>query len=246
MSIHDVAPRTLVACRQISAAIEAIAPALPLTLLVVPCYHGDRDIPREYVNWIEQRLARGDELALHGYTHRDDAPMPRSWAGNVRRAAYTDREGEFSALTRDEAIERIERGRTWFAERGWPLHGFVAPAWLLSDGTWEALRAFDFSYTTTLARFHVLRPRVVLRAPSVVYSTRSAWRRNASLVWNAALTRASAGARLVRVGFHPADAQHADVMAHALARIRRLAGERQALTKVAFARAHCAKLMRSA
>ena len=237
VSIHDVAPRTLASCRKIAAALDAIRPGLPLTLLVVPCYHGEREVPREYVDWIEQRLARGDELALHGYTHRDEAPAPRTLGERLQRRVYTAREGEFAALARDEAIERIGRGRDWFGERGWPLSGFVAPAWLASSGTWEALERFNFLYTTTLTRFHLLGRGIALKAPTVVYSTRNAWRRMASRGWNAMLAQTTRGAALVRVGFHPADAEYDVVMTHALALVDDLSEERTALTKAAFARA---------
>jgi uncharacterized protein len=237
VSIHDVAPTTLGACRQLADAIASVSPALPVTLLVVPCYHGDDTLPPEFVDWIEMRLARGDEVALHGYTHRDEGPRPRRLHERLRRVVYTAGEGEFAALTRDEAVERIEHGREWFAQRGWPLKGFVAPAWLVSHGTWEALRRFDFAYTTTLTQFHAFEQRIVLRAPSLVYSTRSAWRRGASLGWNSALAAASRDARCVRVGLHPADAQHGAVMRHALRCIGQLARDRQTFTKAAFAHA---------
>jgi predicted deacetylase len=194
-------------------------------------------VPAEFVEWVEERLARGDEVALHGYTHRDEGYPPSRLHDRLRRAVYTAGEGEFAALTRDEAVERIERGRAWFAQRGWPLSGFVAPAWLVSDGTWEALQRFRFAYTTTLTQFHALEQRIVVRTPSLVYSTRSAWRRGASLGWNSALAAAGRHARCVRVGLHPADAQHGTVMRHALARIAQLARDRQTLTKAAFARA---------
>lgn len=238
VSIHDVAPRTFVLCRKIAEAVAGIDEQLPLTLLVVPCYHGATDeVPRDYGEWIDARLARGDELALHGYTHLDQASAPGTLAERLRRCVYTAREGEFSALTRDEAAERIARGRLWFAEHGWPVHGFVAPAWLVSEGTWEALQRFDFAYTTTLTRFHLPEARASVRAPTVVYSAYSVWRRIASRRWNAALVASSRRTSLVRFGFHPVDAEHPELMAHALALLDRLRRERAALTKFAFARA---------
>jgi predicted deacetylase len=236
VSIHDVAPRTLRACEAIADAIERIAPRVPLTLLVVPQYHGDTALPESFVQWISHRIERGDELALHGFTHLDSGGRSTSTVGRVTRSIYTAGEGEFSALSREDASELIARGRVWFGERGWKAQGFVAPAWLVSPGTWDALRDFDFMYTTTLSRFHALERGVALRAPSVVYSTRSAWRRNASRIWNTALARASARMPLVRFGFHPADADHREVMSHALRLLDTLAERRVAVTKSAFAR----------
>jgi predicted deacetylase len=237
VSIHDVAPRTLDACTRIADALEALDARIPLTLLVVPCYHGDRTLPADYLQWIGGRLARGDEVALHGLTHVDETSAPGGFRSRLARRVYTAGEGEFAALERDEAARRIERGRAWFAERGWTAEGFVAPAWLVSRGTWDVLRESPFRYTTTLGRFHVLESGRSVRAPTLVYSTRSGWRRGASRAWNAALAAASASAALVRVGLHPADAAHPAIMSQALDLIERLAREREPLTKAAFARA---------
>jgi predicted deacetylase len=235
VSIHDVAPPTFAACKFIADAVRQVNAAIPLTLLVVPRYHGETAVPMAYVDWISERLGNGDELALHGYTHQDESPGPRSWTGVMRRNVYTAGEGEFAVLTCEQASHRIERGRRWFAERGWPVRGFVAPAWLVSPGTWNALQKFDFLYTTTLSRFHVLERGVSLRAPSVVYSNRNALRRFVSRGWNVALTHAAQGMPLVRVGFHPADAEHPHIMRHALELLERCLRTREAMTKSAFA-----------
>ena len=235
VSIHDVAPQTLSACQEIARAVERIDSGIPLTLLLVPYYHGDTSTPREYCAWIESRIVRSDELALHGLTHRDDVHAPEKWFERLERRVYTAGEGEFAALSRSEAAERLCRGRAWFAARNWPVKGFVAPAWLISRGTWDALRDSDFLYTTTLAGLHVLRNGLSVRAPSAVYSTRSAWRRLASRAWNAMLMRAVANMPIVRFGFHPADADYPEVMAHALGLLKRLAREREPITKATVA-----------
>ena len=247
VSIHDVAPQTLPLCRTIATAVGEIDSTLPLTLLVVPCYHGHvENPPVAYREWIGERLARGDALALHGFTHRDDAPAPRGIAQRLRRRLYTAGEGEFAALSRGQAAERLARGRRWLAAQGWQADGFIAPAWLLSDGAWRALRDSDFLYTATLTHFHVLKPRSVLAAPTVVYSAHSAWRRLASRMWNAALVAATRDAELVRVGFHPADAQHPRLLRHALVLLERLRRAREALTKADAARLIAAREMNAA
>ena len=87
----------------------------------------------------------------------------------------------------------------------------------------------------SLSRFHVLQSGVSVRAPSVVYSTRSSLRRWVSRGWNVALTHAAQDMPLVRVGFHPADAEHPHIMRHALELVERCLRTREALTKSAFA-----------
>jgi uncharacterized protein len=221
VSIHDVAPRTFGACQRIAQAVREVDPACPLTLLVVPRYHGDDSLPPEFLSWLESRRARGDELALHGYTHLDDGEPPRGVQERLRRQTYTAGEGEFAALAREEAAKRIECGRRWFAQHGWTPSGFVAPAWLLSRGAWQALEEAGFQYTTTLTRFHALNPRASIRAPSIVYSTRSAVRRRASCVWNRVLLTT---------------ASYSSVMQHGLELLAQLLRTRTALTKTAYVR----------
>jgi uncharacterized protein len=236
VSLHDVAPATWDACRSMLNAIAEVDAALPVTLLAIPDYHGlGYGVPQWYRAWLAARTARGDEIALHGYTHRDEAPAGHTLADRLRRRYYTAGEGEFAALTRTMAMKKIEAGTAWCAAQGVRLHGFVAPAWLMSRGTWEALPAFDFTYTTTLGRFHLLREGRSVNALSLVYSARSRWRRWTSCRWNAALVRALRDAPLVRLGIHPADAGHADLVEHIQRVLDYARRGRKAITKAEYA-----------
>ncbi|HZV93332.1 MAG TPA: polysaccharide deacetylase family protein [Caldimonas sp.] len=204
--LHDVATSTRSACLRTLAAVAEVAD-VPLTLLAVPHYHGEAST-RELEAWLTARSQRGDELALHGYTHRDDLP-PRGWLDRLRRRHYTRGEGEFWALTEVDARQRIETGIAWFRANGWPLHGFVAPAWLLGTQAWGALDGFE--YTSTLRQIVMLPGRERLTSQSVVYSTSSAWRRRTSLVWNAWVARRERANALLRIELHPRDADFAAV-----------------------------------
>jgi predicted deacetylase len=236
VSIHDVAPATWASCRTLAEAIREVDAALPVTLLVVPCYHGaSATAPAWYREWLDARLARGDEIALHGYTHRDDAPPPRALLGRLRRRSYTAGEGEFAAVSPVEAARRIGAGLDWCTAQGWRVSGFVAPAWLMSEGAWSALRRFDFSYTTTLGRFHALRAGCDVWSPSLVYSARAAWRRYLSRRWNEALRLGLRNAPLVRLGVHPADAQHPALVAHIQRTLDAVRRGRIGMTKAEYA-----------
>lgn len=251
VSIHDVAPATWDECACLAGAIRDIAD-IPLTWLVVPHYHrAGGDLARMEAG-LERMLARGDELALHGYTHLDTAPRGRGVAERFFRGAYT-REGEFAALDAGEAARRIGLGLDWFAERGWPVRGFVPPAWLMGEGAWAALRGFDFDYTTTFRRFHLLQrppegawaagqsdaprlsaPSSVL-SPSLVYAARNRSGRLASPVLADALAFALAGQPLIRLGLHPPDLRYQCLLRHAQVTVARLLAMRSAMTKAAFA-----------
>jgi predicted deacetylase len=240
VALHDVAPATWPRCQRVLAAIREVAD-VPVTLLVVPAYHGECSAQPAFEAALSERRAAGDELALHGYFHCDPQ-APSGVVDWLRRRVYTV-EGEFAVLSADEAGERVHLGQRWFAANGWPLNGFVAPAWLLGEGAWAALRASrNLLYTSTLTRFHLLPAGVSLRAPCLTYSTRARWRRIGSLAWNPLVGRAGAAMPLLRLGLHPGDADDRTVrrswqrcLEHALA-------ARQAVTKTAFAQAWIASL----
>ena len=230
--LHDVAPTTWAGCQRVLRCVQSVAP-LPLTWLVVPRYHGT---PRDpgFEDALDGLLARGDELALHGYTHRDDGRA--RGLDRLRRHWYTAGEGEFAALSQTEARSRLLLGMDWFERRGWPLHGFVAPAWLSSPGTWAALDELGFAYGCTVSRIVALPSRHSLRSQSLVYSTRSAWRRVASRAWNAAVARAERAGPLLRFELHPWDADHPPIRRSWMRLLERAVREREPLTLAQVAR----------
>ena len=202
--LHDVAPTTRAACMRTLAAVAQVAD-VPVTLLAVVARHGEASTP-DLVDWLDARVRSGDELALHGWSHRDEAKPPTGWLDGLRRNVYTRGEGEFWALSEGEATRRIEAGVAWFREHGWPLAGFVAPAWLLGPGAWQALATQRFEYTATLRELVHLPGRGNVKSQSVVYSTSNAWRRQSSLLWNATVARLERGNKLLRLELHPRDA----------------------------------------
>lgn len=235
VSVHDVAPATWDRCQRVLDAVRSVAD-IPLTLLAVPAYHGECSAQPRFEMQLTERLAAGDELALHGYFHCDPQ-SPCGLADWLRRRVYTV-EGEFAGLCEREAAERIHLGQRWFAANGWPLHGFVAPAWLLGAGAWMALRSNrDLLYTSTLTQLHLLPAIASLRAPCLTYSTRTAWRRTCSRLWNPTLAHSTASMPLIRLGLHPDDADDAAVRRSWQRCLGHLLEDRRAVTKAEFARA---------
>jgi uncharacterized protein len=209
--LHDVADATLADCERTLAAVQEVAP-VPLTLLAVPQYHG-RTASRALEQWLDQHQRQGAELALHGLVHLD-AGEPQGPVDWLRRRFYTRGEAEFWGLNAAEATWRLAEGAAWFQRNGWPLSGFVAPAWLLGPGAWQALRhpapgAPRFTYTATLRGLHPLQPGIPrLHSRGVVYSSSSAWRRGASVAWAAFNQASQAHAPVLRLELHPADGRH--------------------------------------
>ena len=209
---------------------------IALTWLVVPHYHEQDGDEHALRAGLDAALARGDELCLHGYTHLDSAARGGNWRERFLRGVYTQREGEFAALGAGEARRRIALGLDWFRARGWPVSGFVAPAWLLGPGAWAALPGFGFSYTTTYTRFHLLRQGASLFSPSLVYTARNASGRLFSPLACSAAARALSAAPLMRLSLHPPDLRYPGLVSHAQRLVERALRTRAAVTKAACAR----------
>lgn len=235
VSLHDVAPATWASCQKVLDAVREVAD-VPLTLLIVPAYHGQCSAQPEFERAISTQLAAGDELALHGYFHVD-RHAPTDLVDWFRRRIYTAAEGEFCGLSEDEARERLTLGARWFAANGWPMAGFVAPAWLLGAGAWRAVRAqHGLQYTTTLTKLIVLPEAHAIHASCLTYSVRSAWRRPTSIVWNMLLSRVTHGSQVLRLGLHPHDAESRPVRRSWQRLLERALSDRKAVTKAEFVR----------
>ncbi len=236
VSVHDVAPATWTHCERLIAMLDAIGP-LPLTLLVVPDFHRRGCISEHpaFLRAIDARLARGDEVALHGYYHLDEGGPPRSAKDWIERRVLTNREGEFAPLAESEAQSRIERGLRVMQRLGWPVSGFVAPAWLLGAGAWSALRQFSFAYTTTRSGIYHLPSRDFTAAPAVSYSARSGWRRLLSSALVPAQAASIPQRTLLRFALHPVDGRFERVIDHWRLMVERALRTRTPITKARWA-----------
>jgi predicted deacetylase len=233
--LHDVAPQTWADYRPFVEAVDQLG-KVPMTWLVVPDFHHRNHLADHpgFCRLLEQRLARGDELALHGFYHADDAPAPRNPREYFMRRIYTW-EGEFYSLDHPAALQRLQAGLQVFEQQGWPVHGFVAPAWLMSEGTRQALRELPLSYTSDPQHFYRLPDFTAIKAPGLVWSAGSAWRRGASRLISDLRERRWQAAPCIRLGLHPVDMRHDFSRQYWLHTLRRLlqAG-RQPITKHAW------------
>jgi len=204
--IHDVSPANWEACQRVMDAVRAVAD-IPLTLLAVPRFHLQ---PSEQA--FEERLTelrwQGHELALHGYSHLD-AEATAQWRQLLRGPWRMEGDGEFADLCESAALLKILAGVRWFQRRQWPLYGFVAPSWRLSEGTWAALkRVPSLSYTTTLSSVYHLPEAAPVASDCLVYDTSTRWCRWMSVPRNAFVSAGWGDHPLVRFELHPHDADH--------------------------------------
>lgn len=229
--LHDVTPASWPAYRDFIHAVDAMG-RVPLTLLVVPDFHRQLHLDRfpDFRTAIEQRIARGDEVVLHGYYHNDDSSLRPNPLDLFMRRIYTH-EGEFYSLDEMHARQRLERGLELFSRYQWPVAGFVAPAWLMSKGTQAALRRFPLRYTSDLSGLIRLPDWQRLDAPTLVWSSRSAWRRLASRYWNRLRLTQTLSSPLLRLGLHPVDMQHGEAVRFWLQTLETLLATRTPQTK---------------
>ncbi|UVM51783.1 polysaccharide deacetylase family protein [Pseudomonas sp. B21-015] len=206
--LHDTAPHTWPDYQAFVEAVDALG-EVPMTWLVVPDFHKHNDLDTHpgFRQVLSSRVARGDELALHGYFHCDEGPIPGTPRDWFMRRIYTH-EGEFYNLPLDAALARLRAGIEMFHRYHWPLEGFVAPAWLMSEGTRQALRQLPLRYTSDLQHLYRLPDFTAIDAPSLVWSARSAWRRGLSKLVSDQREQRWRQAPVIRLGLHPVDMRH--------------------------------------
>lgn len=211
VSIHDVSPFTLHPVqRQVNEMVRLGVKRL--SLLVIPRHRetGRLDQHPSFVGWLRRWQEEGHEIVLHGLTHQLPPETERRVPpGRVRswffQEIYTAGEAEFLALDHETAFHRIQDGISSLGIHGLTARGFVAPAWLLNPQVQEAARGAGLLYTTTLTQIVHLPSGTRVPSASCVWSTRTMWRRGASLVWNAWLARRLRGRDPMRIGIHPTD-----------------------------------------
>lgn len=231
VSIHDVSPFTRPAVERILGDLESLG-VCQVSLLVIPDHHrrGHMFDDPEFCFWLQRRVARGDEPVIHGCFHiRDQRPV-ESFRQKLVTRVYTKGEGEFFDIAGADALRVVSDARAEFRKLGFQPRGFIAPAWLLSEGGELALRTLEFDYTTRLGTVEDFVANRVYHSQSLVWSVRSAWRRMVSLWWNAALFRRLERNGLMRIGIHPPDIEHPAIWRQILELTRRALADRQAVS----------------
>ncbi len=234
VAVHDVSPATWRECRELFAMLEHCGVRCA-SLLVIPDYHHRAPVPgdAQFLRALEARVVGGDELVLHGLFHLDESEPPRSVRAFVERRLLTRSEGEFAALSAEDATRRILAGIAMFDTLGWPLAGFVPPAWLMSAGTRDAIDACGhrFSYASDKKGLYLLPEWRFVRTANLCYSPTSAVRRAYSrLAIAVELGRADADT-LLRITLHPQDAREPAVLRYWARVIGEAAATRRLTTK---------------
>ncbi len=229
VSIHDVSPLTWRRVADMLCDLTAAGVA-QTSLLVIPNHHQKAPMLEDtgFCRWLGETAELGHEIVLHGYYHL--RPSGGGICGRFMTEFYTAGEGEFYDLPKTAAAERLETAKREFAGLGFHPKGFIAPAWLLGAEAEAAVKDAGFDYTTRLKNFKDLKTGRVDDSQSLVWSVRAAWRRMASLWWNASLARRLGTVPLLRFGLHPPDWDHAAIRGQILELLRAALAGREAIT----------------
>ena len=204
VSVHDVAPATADQTRLWCQDVDSFG--IPVSLLVIPGpWRGQSlaDVP-SYGEVLRARVAGGDELVLHGWTHRagpEGSRLRRAVGFAVARGA-----AEFGALDEAQATERLAAGRAVLAGLDLTVEGFTPPGWLASGAANRALQRAGFRYTTSHLGVHDLCTGRLRRGFALSHRPGGGLteRLGAGLVaWGARWGTRRRG--LVRIALHPDD-----------------------------------------
>ena len=233
VSLHDVSPLTRPIFEPMIAELRELGVGR-CSLLVIPDHHhrGHMLADAGFCRWLEGLARQGHEIVAHGYYHQR-APRPaETWRQRLMTRVYTQGEGEFYDLSRDEAAALLARGNGGFCAAGRAaadgIHrpGVVAERRRAGGGARGGFPVHDVSDRGR-------RPSAAdgggfIPARSLVYSPRNRWRRACSLAWNGGLARWLEDAPLLRLGLHPPDYQHTNLWRQ----VRRIAGDAAAKREV--------------
>ncbi|MFH1067749.1 MAG: polysaccharide deacetylase family protein [bacterium] len=209
VSLHDLHPASL---KDVAGQVEFCRErgVDRFSILAIPHYHHGKKLAdnADALRWLDERASAGDDLVLHGFYHDR---FNRAGGSFFFTRFYTANEAEFLDMTAAEVLARLEEGGRLWKERGWPLAGFIAPGWLFPFTQDALLKEFGFDYTTRLRGIYALKKDRFIRAQSLCYSTRAAWRIVASLAWNRFLFQRLLKQPVMRLSLHPQDLSNPSV-----------------------------------
>ena len=187
VSIHDVTPaleRDVFRLWDMCAS-RGVAPAL----LVVPDWQGRWPLHRfpAFTHRLRSWVLSGAEIVLHGERHSH---------------------GEFAALDRSAALQRIHRGLEILRSLDLEPVGFVAPQWKISEEGHAAVGDAGLRFSEDARCIRLLPTGRRIPSPAVRWSARTAVRAWGSVAVARGRWLLQRRAPYPRLAFHPQDSAH--------------------------------------
>lgn len=212
VSVHDVAPETLDAARRWTRHLDERG--IVSTVLAIPGPWRGPSIGqhRESQDWLWVRQSGGDEIGLHGWTHRCDSHRrtPRAAFGRaVARGAE-----EFWSLDSRQAARRVRRGIDVLRSAGLEPVGFTPPGWLIGAQARHAVLTCGLHYVADhRGAGSVTR---ALRAPALSHRPDGFGERPGAVALRTIARRRAIAGLPVRIALHPADLDRPELVATTL------------------------------
>ncbi len=202
VSIHDVTPPHWVQVKEILERLSTMG-VRKRSLLVIPNFRGQWRVNEHpgFVEWLSDCHREGDEIVLHGYEHVE-VQRAQGIRDRIKNRLYTKGEGEFLSFNYEEARNRIQAGIELFTEVGLKSHGFVAPAWLISQPALRATKDLGFEYTNSYLKICDLPRGKSILAPTMVFGPGNL-NEDLSLRLQQLLSKLIRGRSVVRIVIHP-------------------------------------------
>lgn len=233
VSIHDVCPRFLAETREWLGILNAWD-IRRCSLAVVPRYEDGASACGcgDLMDLLREQLRLGNEVVLHGYTHRRNGrrlPFP----ARIRDALTTRGCAEFCTADAAEARERIARGkRELESALQTPLQGFIPPGWWQAAGMHDVLLSLGFLFCTSTTALSILPRRRRVYAPAItgLPEPRNVFARLAHAYCFGWLPVHLRRRPLMRMALHPYDLRNPVFRDSVERLLRRLRAERTAMT----------------
>ncbi len=188
VSIHDVAPATLHRVVRLRDLVTTTIGAAPVSLLVVPRYHGDPRWDESSQGWVLARKQTGDEIVAHGLVH----------------LTPSGRDGpEFSRSGPVDATTALMVARDDLRRMGFGVEGFIAPAYGHPPRLEKALRESGLGWWATRTTLRWGGGGRIL--PSVGLGASTPLRRGFSPLAAKGTAVVAARSAAIRLDLHPPD-----------------------------------------
>jgi predicted deacetylase len=174
-----------------------------VTLLVIPAAH-QRPIGMHapLALWLRNRVAHGDAVAQHGFSHR--VVSSPHWSRKLLAHWQAGEAAEFPGLGGDQAARRVASGRRVLGDLDLDPHGFVAPGYAYTPEL-RSLLVHSFDWFADLRGIRTRREGEI-RARALCLGTSTSFKRIVSPTAVRALSVIPG--EVMRIDVHPADFDH--------------------------------------
>ena len=199
VSVHDVMPETLDNVRTIVNKLES-TDLCPVLLLVVP----GRDWKTEDLDVLRNFIARGHQLAGHGWVHHVErfCTLKHYLHGRL----LSKNVAEHLALDSNGIKLLLERCQHWFETNSLPQPQlYVPPAWAMGSIKPKDLNNYKFRYYEYLSGIYDSQLNRMHRVPLLGFEATTKMRAVALRMFNSLNNMAVMHTKLARLAIHPYD-----------------------------------------